>query len=103
MPEKATVREHALQAILDAAVDGVVLIDHRGLIQAFNRSAERLFGYTAAEVIGRNVGILMGDADQAQHDQHIARYLESGSFSASSVTSPPSVRRWRSSRSCGSD
>jgi two-component system sensor kinase FixL len=78
LPEKATVREHALQAILDAAVDGVVLIDHRGLIQAFNRSAERLFGYTAAEVIGRNVGILMGDADQAQHDQHIARYLESG-------------------------
>jgi two-component system, LuxR family, sensor kinase FixL len=76
--EKATVREHALQAILDAAVDGVVLIDHRGLIQAFNKSAERLFGYTAAEVIGRNVGILMGDADQAQHDRHIARYLESG-------------------------
>jgi two-component system sensor kinase FixL len=75
---KATVREHALQAILDAAVDGVVLIDHRGLIKAFNRSAERLFGYSAAEVLGRNVSILMGAADQAQHDQHIARYLESG-------------------------
>ena len=78
MPAKATVREQALQAILDAAVDGVVLIDHRGLIKAFNRSAERLFGYTAAEVLGRNVGILMCDADQAQHDQHIARYLASG-------------------------
>src|SRR5262245_22660134 len=78
VPENATVGKEALQAILDAAVDGVVLIDHRGLIQAFNRSAERIFGYTAAEVIGRNVGILMGDADQAQHDRHIARYLESG-------------------------
>jgi len=64
--------------MLDAAVDGVVLIDHRGLIKVFNRSAERLFGYTAAEVLGRNVGILMPDADQAQHDQHIRRYLESG-------------------------
>src|SRR5215469_9255428 len=74
----ATSRAKALQAILDAAVDGVVLIDHRGLIKAFNRSAERLFGYTAAEVLGRNVGILMGDAEQAQHDQHISRYLESG-------------------------
>src|SRR6516165_6165163 len=72
----ATSRAKALQAILDAAVDGVVLIDHRGLIKAFNRSAERLFGYTAAEVLGRNVGILMTDADQAQHDRHIARYLE---------------------------
>jgi two-component system sensor kinase FixL len=75
---KTTVRAKALQAILDAAVDGVVLSDHRGLIQAFNRSAERLFGYTAAEVIGRNVDILMGDADRAQHDGHIARYLQSG-------------------------
>src|SRR5215470_10609257 len=64
--------------MLDAAVDGVVLIDHRGQIKAFNPSAERLFGYTAAEVLGRNVGILMADAEQAQHDQHIRRYLESG-------------------------
>ena len=64
--------------MLDAAVDGVVLIDHRGLIKAFNPSAERLFGYTAAEVRGRNVGALMPDAEQAQHDQHIRRYLESG-------------------------
>jgi two-component system, LuxR family, sensor kinase FixL len=75
---KALVREQALQAMLDAAVDGVVLIDHRGLIKAFNRSAERLFGYTAPEVLGRNVGILMTDDEQAEHDQHIRRYLESG-------------------------
>ena len=78
MPGKATVREKALQAILDAAVDGVVLADHRGLIKAFNRAAQRLFGYSAAEVLGHNVGILMGDADKAQHDQYLARYLESG-------------------------
>ncbi len=78
MPAEATVRAEALQAILDAAVDGVVLIDHRGLIKAFNRSAERLFGYAAAEVLGRNVGMLMSDADRAEHDKHIARYLESG-------------------------
>jgi two-component system sensor kinase FixL len=75
---KVSVRGKALQAILDAAVDGVVLIDHRGRIEAFNRGAERLFGYTAAEVLGRNVTILMNDADAAHHDQHIKRYLESG-------------------------
>jgi len=73
-----TVRDEALQAILDAAVDGVVLIDHRGIILAFNRSAERLFGYAGTEVLGRNVTILMGDAEGAQHDRHIERYLESG-------------------------
>ena len=74
----ATSRAKALQAILDAAVDGVVLIDHRGLIKAFNRSAERLFGYTAAEVLGRNVGVLMSEAERGQHDRHIGRYLETG-------------------------
>jgi two-component system, LuxR family, sensor kinase FixL len=74
----ATSREKTLQAILDAAVDGVVLIDHRGLIKAFNRSAERLFGYTAAEVLGRNVGVLMSEAERGQHDRHIGRYLETG-------------------------
>jgi two-component system sensor kinase FixL len=78
VPAKASVREQALQAILDAAVDGVVVIDHQGLIKAFSRSAERIFGYGAAEVLGRNVGILMTDADRAEHDQHIRRYLESG-------------------------
>lgn len=76
--EETTVHEEAVLAILDAAVDGVVLIDHRGVIKAFNRSAERLFGYAASEVLGRNVGILMSDTDAAQHDEHIARYLASG-------------------------
>jgi len=76
--KKATVPEEAVQAILDAAVDGVVLIDHRGVIRAFNRSAERLFGYAASEVLGRNVAMLMSGPDAAQHDEHIARYLTSG-------------------------
>lgn len=67
-----------LQALLDAAVDAVVLIDHRGVIEVFNRSAERLFGYTAAEAIGRNVSILMTEPDSHSHDRYIKRYLESG-------------------------
>ena len=71
-------REKALQAILDAAVDGVVLIDHLGLIKAFNRAAERLFGYSSAEVLGHNVVMLMGESDKAQHDRYIERYLQSG-------------------------
>jgi two-component system, LuxR family, sensor kinase FixL len=59
---------HELQALLDAAVDGVVVIDHRGSIQSFNRSAERLFGHEAREVIGQNVSVLMGNENRIAHE-----------------------------------
>jgi two-component system sensor kinase FixL len=64
-----------LQALLDAAVDGIIVIDHAGLIQSFNRSAEQLFGYGSEEVLGRNVGMLMTDGDRDGHDAHLARYI----------------------------
>lgn len=66
------------QALLDAAVDAIVLIDERGLILGFNRSAEALFGYTAPEVIGHNVRMLMPEPYRAEHDEYIQRYLDSG-------------------------
>ncbi len=66
------------KAILDVAVDAVIIIDHRGLIEAFNPAAELLFGFAAAEVIGKNVSLLMPEPHRSQHDQHIKRYLESG-------------------------
>ena len=66
-----------LRALLDASVDGIVTIDHLGRIQRFNRSAERLFGFSAAELVGRNVNLLMTDEDRSAHDGHLARYLSS--------------------------
>ena len=63
------------QALLDAAVDAIVVIDHAGVIQSFNRSAERLFGYPAAEVIGHGVGLLMNKEDRGTHDAHLQRYI----------------------------
>jgi two-component system sensor kinase FixL len=67
-----------LQALLDATVDAVILIDHRGIMQQFNRSAERLFGYTSSEALGRNVSLLMNGGDGRQHDAYLDRYENSG-------------------------
>jgi two-component system sensor kinase FixL len=67
-----------IQALLDAAVDAVVMIDHRGTISVFNRSAERLFGYAADEVVGQNVNLLMPAPWRAEHDGYLERYARSG-------------------------
>lgn len=69
---------HELQALLDAAVDGIVMIDHRGQITAFNRSAERLFGYEAAELMGQNVSLLMPEPWRREHNDYLARYERTG-------------------------
>ena len=67
-----------LNALLHATVDAVIMIDERGLIFRFNRAAERTFGYLAAEVIGRNVSILMTALDNDAHDGYLARYRAGG-------------------------
>jgi two-component system sensor kinase FixL len=66
------------RALLDVAVDAVIIIDHRGIIKAFNSAAEKLFGYQAAEVLGTNVCRLMPEPQRSEHDGHLARYLQSG-------------------------
>jgi two-component system sensor kinase FixL len=58
-------------ALLDATFDAVVIMDDRGRISAFNRSAEEMFGYRAADAVGRNVNMLMTSADRQAHDDHV--------------------------------
>jgi two-component system, LuxR family, sensor kinase FixL len=67
-----------LQALLDATVDAVITIDHRGSIELFNRAAEKMFGYSAGEVLGRNVSLLMTDTDRRAHDGYMQRYQQGG-------------------------
>jgi two-component system, LuxR family, sensor kinase FixL len=66
------------QALLDAAVDAIVVIDDAEQIVTFNRAAERMFGYAAADVLGRKVGMLMAEPYRSQHGHYVARYLEAG-------------------------
>jgi two-component system, LuxR family, sensor kinase FixL len=70
--------DRVLKALVESAVDGIVVIDGRGLIEGFNPSAERMFGYPAAEVLGRNVAMLMPSPYNAEHDGYLARYQATG-------------------------
>jgi two-component system sensor kinase FixL len=70
--------EPILQSIFESAVDGIIVIDVRGLIKAFNPAAERLFGYTAAEVLDENVKMLMPSPDFERHDRYLSSYRETG-------------------------
>jgi two-component system sensor kinase FixL len=67
-----------LRALLDAAVDAVIVIDARGRIDTFNRAAEQMFGFSAAEILGQNVNLLMPEPDRSAHDGYLKRYRETG-------------------------
>jgi len=67
-----------LASVLDTAVDGIILMDEQARILVFNKACERLFGYTAAEILGRNVKALMPPEYSQQHDDYIASYIRSG-------------------------
>jgi two-component system sensor kinase FixL len=72
--EKATL----LKAIIESAIDGIITIDNRGLIESLNPAALRLFGYDAPEVIGRNISVLMPEPDKSSHDGYLERYDRTG-------------------------
>ncbi|MCP4998683.1 MAG: PAS domain S-box protein [Hyphomicrobiales bacterium] len=67
-----------LEALLEAAVDSIITIDRNGIIQSANKSAERLFGHTNKEFVGRNISFLMPEPWAHKHDEYIRNYLESG-------------------------
>ena len=71
-------REERLRSITRTAPDAIVIIDESGIIDTVNPAAERLFGYSSAELVGRNVKILMPSPQREAHDAHLARYRKTG-------------------------
>lgn len=71
-------REERYRAIVETAVDGIIVINAAGVIQSFNRAADEMFGYDLGETIGQPVTMLMHDADREAHDAAIQRHEETG-------------------------
>lgn len=64
-----------LQALIDAAIDGIITIDNRGIIESVNPAAANIFQYSTSDLIGQNVKKLMPEPDQSHHDGYIHNYV----------------------------
>ncbi len=76
MPYPTNELAQRLEGIIDAAIDGIITIDSKGLIETINPSAATQFGYTPEEVFGQNISMLMPEPHRTAHDGYIGRYLE---------------------------
>ena len=70
--------EPLMRSVLASVPDAMIVIDQKGQMLAFSAAAERLFGYSANEVAGKNVAMLMTGANETHHDQYIRNYLSTG-------------------------
>ncbi|ABK45463.1 diguanylate cyclase/phosphodiesterase with PAS/PAC sensor(s) [Magnetococcus marinus MC-1] len=70
--------EQRLNSLFESAVDGILIIDAKGIIQRYNAGACKLFGYTSKEALGKNVSLLMQDVVGQEHDLFITRFLQEG-------------------------
>ena len=69
-----------IESVLQTTVDGVITIDQEGTVHSFNPAAERIFGYTATEVMGHNVNMLQPEPYHSHHDEYVRNYLRTRDF-----------------------
>lgn len=67
-----------LHAIIESAIDGIITIDSKGIIETMNPAALKLFGFEEDEVRGKNISVLMPEPDKSKHDSYIHRYQTTG-------------------------
>ncbi|MDF1655080.1 MAG: EAL domain-containing protein [Coxiellaceae bacterium] len=71
-------QESRIKGMIDSSLDGMIIIDAKGIVITFNPAAEKMFGYVASEVLGNNVNMLMPEPYSGQHDQYINSYIHTG-------------------------
>ena len=70
--------EDRMRAIVNTVVDGIITIDDKGTVENLNPVAALIFGYSSGEVVGRNIKMLMPEADRREHDNYLVSYLKTG-------------------------
>ncbi|RNL56072.1 PAS domain-containing sensor histidine kinase [Pedobacter jejuensis] len=71
-------RSKFLDAIIENAIDGIITIDDKGIIEHLNPAALELFGYSRAELVGHNISVLMPEPDRSRHDAYLSKYEHTG-------------------------
>lgn len=85
--------EERLRAIMDSTPDSIITIDVRGVILEVNRVTSQMFGYTADELIGANISMLMPEPHASKHDGYLQRYQESGESKIIGIEREVNARR----------
>jgi PAS domain S-box-containing protein len=67
-----------LHAIIETAIDGLITIDNRGIIETLNPAALKLFGYTEEDIKGKNISVLMPEPDKSAHNGYLERHQRTG-------------------------
>ena len=78
MLQEAQRSESRLHAVINTAIDGIVMINAQGIVQSYSAAAQRILGWTSEEVLGRNVNMLMPAPHQAAHDGYLRHHLATG-------------------------
>ncbi|MBK8972092.1 MAG: PAS domain S-box protein [Hahellaceae bacterium] len=81
MNQSLVAEKTRLRAILDTAVDGIIILNPKGIIVAANQAAEAVFGWSVTELMGRNVSTLMPEPHRSLHDGYLEKYLRTGEAS----------------------
>lgn len=70
--------ENHLRGVMNNALDGIITINQKGIIQSLNKATERLFGYSRDELLGKNISLLAAQPYRDAHDSYLSNYLKTG-------------------------
>jgi len=73
--ERVKQSEERLRAVVSNVLESIITIDTSGIVESVNPATEKIFGYTAAEIVGQNVRMLMPEPHRGAHDQYLHNYL----------------------------